>query len=77
MVRRLRGRVVSGLLSVVFGSFGVVSLTRVRHISNISRVSITNGVFDSLDTAIGQSNGVRSAGGISVMVFLGIVLGAV
>ena len=50
----------------------VVSLTLVFHISNISRVSISNRVGHNLGTAIGKSNTVFTSGGISITVLVGL-----
>ena len=44
---------------------GVLSLSRVAHISDISALSI-DGVGDSLDTAVGKVDRVGSCGGVSV-----------
>ena len=46
----------------------VLGLSRVGNISNISTVSISNLVVDSLDPAIRKSNRVGSRGGISIPV---------
>ena len=54
-------RLVSGLRFMVSGLvFGVVSLTLVFNISNISRVSISNAVGHNLGTTIGKSHSVFS-----------------
>ena len=57
MVRRSRlvdrGRFVRGGGGVVFGVFG---LTAVLNISNKSRVTISNGVGDSLGTAVREED---------------------
>ena len=50
----------------------VVSLTLVFHISNISRVSISNRVGHNLGTTIGKSNTVFTSGGISITVLVGL-----
>ena len=62
---RLVGSGVSGLV------LGVVSLTFVFNISNISGVSISDRVGHNLGTAIGKSNTVFTSGGISVTVLVG------
>ena len=62
---RLVGSGVSGLV------LGVVSLTFVFNISNISGVSISDRVGHNLGTAIGKSNTVFTSGGISVTVLIG------
>ena len=46
----------------------VLGLSRVGNISNISTVSISNLVVDSLDPAIRKSNRVGSRGGVSIPV---------
>ena len=51
MVRGLGGGVVRRLLGVVFGGFGVVSLARVRNISNVSGV-VVRCVFDILHSTV-------------------------
>uniref|UniRef100_A0A0K2UEQ5 Uncharacterized protein n=1 Tax=Lepeophtheirus salmonis TaxID=72036 RepID=A0A0K2UEQ5_LEPSM len=45
---------------------GIFGFSRVGNISNIARVGISHGVGYSLETTIGESNGVRSLGGISI-----------
>ena len=62
------GLVRSGVSGLVLG---VVSLTFVFNISNISRVGISNRVGHNLGTAIGKSNTVFTSGGISVTVLVG------
>ena len=49
-------------------SRSILGLSRVGNISNISTVSISNLVVDSLDSAIRKSNRVGSRGGISIPV---------
>ena len=63
---RLVGSGVSGLV------LGVVSLTFVFNISNISSVGISNRVGHNLGTAIGKSDTVFTVGGISITVFVGL-----
>ena len=62
------GLVRSGVSGLVLG---VVSLTFVFNISNISSVGISNRVGHNLGTAIGKSNTVFTSGGISVTVLVG------
>jgi len=47
----------------------VVGLTLVCDISDVSRVSIPNGVFNNLGTTIGKSNTVFTRGSITITVF--------
>ena len=47
-----------------------LSISRVLDISDISRVTISNGISHSLGTTIRQQNAVLSVGGISVTRFL-------
>ena len=53
--------------------FGVVSLSGVSDISDVSTVTISNVVGHSLKTAVGESNGVASLGRVSIARLIGIV----
>ena len=52
----------------------VSCLSRIAHISNISTVSISNIVVNSLDTSIRESHAVASLGWVSIARFIGIVV---
>ena len=58
--RLVWGGLVGGLV------LGVLGLSLVSHISNISGVSISNGVGNDLDTAIGKVDTVLSVSGIAI-----------
>ena len=63
-----RSRGVDGSSLVRSRSRSILGLSRVGNISNISTVSISNLVVDSLDSAIRKSNRIGSRGGISIPV---------
>jgi len=68
-----RGSLISGGSLVGRGRGGsILGLARVRHISDISTISISNLVVNSLESAIRKSNRVGSAGGITISVLTSI-----
>jgi len=68
-----RGSLISGGSLVGRGRGGsILSLARVRHISDISTISISNLVVNSLESAIRKSNRVGSAGGITISVLTSV-----
>jgi len=68
-----RGSLISGGSLVGRGrGSSILGLARVRHISDISTISISNLVVNSLESAIRKSNRVGSAGGITISVLTSI-----
>ena len=70
------GSGVMGHGSSVVGDRGILGLSRVGHISNVSAVGVGNVVVDMLDPAVGQVDGVGAGGGVAVTVLLGVEPGA-
>jgi len=68
-----RGSLISGGSLVGRGrGSSILGLARVRHISDISTISISNLVVNSLESAIRKSNRVGSAGGITISVLTSV-----
>ena len=57
---------------LVGGSGGIVGLTRVRDIGDVSAVGIGDGVGDGLDPAVGEVDGVGAGGGVAVPVLTSV-----
>jgi len=68
-----RGSLISGCSLIGRGrGSSILGLARVRYISDISTISISNLVVNSLESAIRKSNRVGSAGGITISVLTSV-----
>ena len=56
--------------------FGVVSLSGVSDISDVSTVTISNVVGHSLKTSVGKSDAVASLGRVTITRLIGVVVGS-
>ena len=75
MIGRCRGMVL-GCRGVVFWGSGVVSLSLIGDISNITTVGISNVVVDHLGPAVRKSYSVGSTGGVAISLLILTKLGS-